>query len=410
MKFESSAVQYDVCIIGSGIVGLLIALGLSRIGFTCIVLEQQYPGSGASLNCGGVLHSGARYAIIDSHLAKQCFSASQKLLEDYPFAISASKGAYYVGFSSEHYNYSRQLLDVCASYDCFIHHVDPEKILTEEPSLNPNIKFGLEVPEYVIDPTRLIVPCLQHLKDLGTSVMCGVNIISLEHESTDWRLQVCAEAQVVQIKATGLIIAAGAWTTHLLKTFLDIQLSTHYINGSMVVLSKRLTNRIVSLCDRPSTGDTVIPCYEQSLLGSTWRSQGSFAPTQINQQDFDEVVQKASTLIRYQAMNYCSHSYSSVRSVLVDSRGCSNAMSRRTHRDFYILGGKTLCKFPNFVTAFGGKLTLCQSMASAAISTLLEQMEIKLSYLIDFSLSPSSRQISTNLGSQDKSQVMAVIS
>jgi glycerol-3-phosphate dehydrogenase len=76
----TAMIQYDVCIVGSGVVGLLTALGLSRMGFNCIVLEQSFPGSGASLNCAGVLHSGARYAVVDSELAKQCFSASQKLL------------------------------------------------------------------------------------------------------------------------------------------------------------------------------------------------------------------------------------------------------------------------------------------------------------------------------------------
>jgi glycerol-3-phosphate dehydrogenase len=401
-------IQCDVCIVGSGVVGLLTALGLSRMGFNCILLEQGYPGSGASLNCAGVLHSGARYAVVDPELAERCFSSGQKLLEDYPFAIDSTKKAYYVGFSPEHYSYSKQLLDACASYNCSINYVAAEQLLAEEPKLS-NAKFGLEVPDYIIDPAKLIISCLKHLKYLDTTVLCGVNIISLYHELSGWKLQVSDESQVFQINSKGLIIAAGSWSTHLLNIFLDVQLATRYINGSMIVFSKRLTNRVVSLCNTPSTGDTLVPCYGQTLAGSTWRAQESFAPTCVNQNDFDEAIEKASTLIRHQYMKYCSHSYSGVRSILMDSRDDFESVSRHFPRDFYIMSGKALCKFPNLVAVFGGKLTLSQNMASAAIASLLEQIGSKVTRPIDFSLSPTSNPLSTNLGSQDKSQIMADI-
>jgi glycerol-3-phosphate dehydrogenase len=284
-------------------------------------------------------------------------------------------------------------------------------LLTEEPRLSPNIKFGLDVPDYIFDPAKLLISCLEELEHLNTSVVCGGNIISIEHELCSWRVQVSDESQVFKVNSNGLIIAAGSWSAHLLNTFLGVNLFTRYFNGSMIVLSKRLCSRVVSLCNTPSTGDTLVPCYEQTLAGSTWRAQESFAPACVNQKELDEVIEKASFLLCHQSINYCSHSFSGVRSVLVDSRDNWDSISRHTQRDFYVMSGKSLSIFPNLVTVFGGKFTLAQNMASAAIVSFLEQIGCSMTtYPFDFSLTPPSRPIYTNLSSRDKSQIMAVIS
>lgn len=410
MVLTSSKVQADVCIIGSGIVGLFIALGLSRLGLSCVLLEQRFPGSGSSLHCGGVLHSGARYAVSEPDLARLCFEASQVIQKDYPFAVDTSKQAYYVGFMPSHFDYSQRLLEICAHYGCFMQYVDSEKLLAEEPNLNQSIKFGIEVPDYVIDPAKLIVSCLHNINQSGTFVICETEISSIERKLNSWNLLTYSFGQERKIKTTGLVITAGSWSLHLLRRFFNIRVPVQYINGSMVVLSKRLLNRIISLCDMSSSGDSAIPCYNNTLLGSTWRYQDTFTPTEISGIEFDEISQKASTLLSNQIFNYVSHSYSGVRVILPETRSEKRLPDRFTKRGYYILDCKESYGLPVLVAAFGGKMTLFQNIATDTIRLLLKQMGLDYNCSIDFSLTPYPNEIITNLASHDKTKLKTFVS
>lgn len=410
MVLTSSKVQTDVCIIGSGIVGLFTALGLSRLGLSCVLVEQQFPGAGSSLHCGGILHSGVRYAVSDPNLARLCFEASQVIQKDYPFAVDTSRQAYYVGFLPSHFDYSQRLLEICANYGCFIQYVDSEKILAQEPNLNQTIKFGMEVPDYVIDPAKLIVSCLQNIQQLGTSVICETEIISIERELNSWNLLTHSFGKATQIKTTGLVITAGSWSLNLLRSFFDIRVPAQYINGSMVVLSKRLLNHVISLCDMPSSGDSAIPCYNHTLLGSTWRPQDTFTPTHISDIEFDEIFQKVSTLLSNQMLNYVSHTYSGVRLILPETHSDLRFSDRLTRRGYYILDCKESYGLPELVAAFGGKMTLFQNIVTDTIRVLLKQMGINSNCPLDFSLSPYPYEIITNLASRDKNQLVTFAS
>jgi glycerol-3-phosphate dehydrogenase len=406
MTSNQSTIQTDICVVGAGVVGLLTALGLSRLGLSCVLVEQSFPGAGASLHCGGVLHSGARYAVADPELAKLCFGSSQRLQRDYPFAIDASKPAYYVGFSDQHFEYSQQLSEHCESYGCPVQYLSAEKILGEEPNLNRAIEFAVEVPDYVINPADLIISCLQSLKKINTPVLYDTKITSAERDLKGWSLSAQSNEQAIQIQTKGLMITSGSWSTSILKNLFNISIPVQYINGSMVVLAERLLNRIISLCDVPSSGDSAIPCHDSTLLGSTWSAQDSFTPTQIGHTELDEVLQKASTLLSHQTLHCVSHSYSGVRSVLPDPGANAKLADRLTHRGYYVLDCEKSHGLSHVVVAFGGKMSLCQNMATAAINTLLEQMGMNAHDSIDFSLSPSSSEIAIHLASRDKSQLV----
>src|SRR5262245_44579032 len=86
----------DVCILGGGATGLCAATLLAQAGVRCDVVERNDIGQGATSNNAGVLHCGARYAVADPSMARQCLRASERLARFAPHSITNPNSAYYL--------------------------------------------------------------------------------------------------------------------------------------------------------------------------------------------------------------------------------------------------------------------------------------------------------------------------
>ena len=63
---------YQVIIIGAGASGAGLARDLALRGVDCLLLERGDVNAGASGRNHGLLHSGARYAVVDPRAAAEC--------------------------------------------------------------------------------------------------------------------------------------------------------------------------------------------------------------------------------------------------------------------------------------------------------------------------------------------------
>lgn len=363
----------EVLIMGAGAVGLATALQLEIRKISSIVIDNQEIGLGSTLHCAGVLHSGARYAVTHKKLAAACRQAQLEWLSIAPSTIIAQKSAYYIVWDDESEAYSRALLKACAITGIPVEIAPRSEVLMQTPLLTSQVRFALTVPDLIIDPVLLIAAYMEELRDRGVIVLPNTRITRTTAKSGFWtvELQSASTKEVIKVSCNVVVVSAGAWSVEVLKSF-DIDLDAIYIGGKMTVLkAKNITDRIVSLCKQSSSNDSIIPCYETTLLGSTWNvSLSPYSDTlgedssNLWNEEFPLIEQKLPV----------SHSYFGSRVVLQEHKESQKAFDRSISRDYYLLDHGLLHRKPGLISIFGGKLSLHYLMASEAVGLVQEHI------------------------------------
>jgi glycine/D-amino acid oxidase-like deaminating enzyme len=88
---------FDVAIIGGGVAGLMTALRFADIGATCIVLERDLLGSGATTRGHGTVHSGAMFAELHPELVPMCQEAMPLFSQSFPEVHAGGGDCLYFG-------------------------------------------------------------------------------------------------------------------------------------------------------------------------------------------------------------------------------------------------------------------------------------------------------------------------
>jgi glycerol-3-phosphate dehydrogenase len=366
-------------IIGAGATGLAVGLELLNFGISFIVVEKGQPGMGATCNSAGVLHSGARYALIDPHLAELCSQAKEQLEAIVPFSITNKNDAYYLITDSESEGYARDLLKSCKDLDIPIRHVTTDEIRHHEPRLKRDLIGALAVPDYIMDPFPLISSYTEHLSKKGALLLRDMQLREARRVGDDWKLTFLTKSSNLRIAiiCKVIVVASGAWTPDVLKLF-GVDLTVQHINGSMLVFPERLVNRIVCLCNAPSSYDSVIPCYESTLVGSTWKRQDAPEPTPPSSQDYEEALDSLSRIISVPKQRSFTSGYSGVRTMLVEHNEPSQPHTRTIKRNFHLLDHERLHGVKDLLSVFGGKLTLHNLMAFEAAKLVCGRLGLRL--------------------------------
>jgi glycerol-3-phosphate dehydrogenase len=352
----------EVCIIGAGATGLAAAHLIASTGVRCAVVDMLSPGCGATFNCAGVLHSGARYAVADAALAASCWKAHRDTMQNRPFVVADPISAFYVVTSDEEELYAARLLAMCAEIGIPAETVGAREVREREPLVTPAVRFAVSVPDYAMDPVLLVSAYLEDLDRQNIAVLSATVLQGGDYNGDRWYLRFLGPDGPIVAHARCVFVAAGAWSASVLQR-LGCPLDMRYVSGVMLVDDQKYVGRIISRCAEPSTGDSIIPCYGSTLFGSTWQVQDGPEPTLPSSDECLAVMDEVRTLVP-SAPRQILRSISGVRPVL-----SSSEPTRATHREFHMIenfGGRP----HSGVAVFGGKLTLHRSMAEAGIRAL----------------------------------------
>ncbi|MBR8836887.1 MAG: FAD-dependent oxidoreductase [Stigonema ocellatum SAG 48.90 = DSM 106950] len=397
--------KVNVCVIGAGVTGLSISLDLAKLGISCIVVNQDTLNLAASLNFAGVLHSGARYAITDFPLAKLCAESSRALLQKVPFAIVDRTKAYYIGTDISHESYAEDLIDSCQMIGINPNYVAPEDVLKNEPHLTKDIKFALEIPDYVLDPVILLKAYIEQLEKQNVKILKNTSLTGISFTNEQWNIEVKEHQneQLSIIKADLVVVAAGAWSADVLKLF-GVNILFRYISGSMAVIPQKLVKRIISFCEPSSSGDSIIPSYNSTLIGSTWRQQEISVPTPAIFPEVKEIVHKASQGLQDFNFNLINHTYSAVRIAFDENHMTGiDFIDRKKKRDYHILDCEKLYSVKRLISVFGGKFTLYNTMSKSATHLVCDKIKADFREdLLEYNVSPPTQKPDFHLGSVEK--------
>jgi len=140
--------QFDVIVIGGGIIGLASAFHLSRRGQRVLVLEKKYPGSGSTGRCiGGIRQQFSTPGAI--RLMQESVRQFRSMREDFGFSVEYHEGGYlFLAHDPQRLETFRTLLPLQLELGLKVEILNPTECLKIAPQLNPaGLLGGVFSPE-----------------------------------------------------------------------------------------------------------------------------------------------------------------------------------------------------------------------------------------------------------------------
>jgi glycine/D-amino acid oxidase-like deaminating enzyme len=224
--------HYDVAVVGAGLIGCAAAHYLSRTGRRVVVLDQSEINRGASGRNAGSLHFQIEPRMVDVLL-----SDPQKLAELIPVNLQAIEdwqrvaselrcdleivmqgGLMIAETEAEHELLLRKnALEVQAGLTVRI--VDRAELSRLAPYLSEQVRFASFCPQEGHANPRLIAPAFAaSARANGAVFRLNARVRTLQPSMTGWRIfSHATDASDIDIEAEAVLIAAGAWSTEILK-------------------------------------------------------------------------------------------------------------------------------------------------------------------------------------------------
>jgi len=166
---QVAPVPYHVCVIGGGGTGAALAYDLALRGFRVTLLERGELTSGTTGRHHGQLHSGARYAVKDRAIARECMEETRILRRIVPEAIEYN-GGLFVALTPEEAAYESIFTTSCRESGIPARPLSVQEALAAVPTLNPRILAAVWVPDGSFDAFRLPLSFFTAARLLGADI------------------------------------------------------------------------------------------------------------------------------------------------------------------------------------------------------------------------------------------------
>ncbi len=359
-----------VVVIGGGGTGIAVSYDLSRRGFLPILCERGELTSGTTGRHHGQLHCGARYAMGDRRIAKECMHESSILRAIAPQAIEYN-GGLFVSVTEEDDGYTEQFLDCCADSGIPAKKVPVLQVRELEPAVSPNIRSAVWVPDGTIDPWRLVLSFASGAALHGADLRPYTEVLDIEVHSG------AVTGVLVRNRLTGnderihtalVVNAGGAWAGKI-AALAGIQLDMSPSPGTMAAVRGRATSMVISRLHPAGDGDIIVPQRRLSIIGSTqWLAED---PDRVRtrSEDIPYLTEAADMMVpSFSSLPF--HAAWSASRPLFGAAG--NERVRELSRDFICInhgesGGN---RVHGLVSIVGGKATTLRGMGEAAADSV----------------------------------------
>jgi len=295
--------NFDVVIIGAGVVGCAVARRFTLEGATVLLIEKGSDIlSGASKANSAILHTG-----FDAPINSVELSCMQKGYQEY-LAIREQlnlpilhTGAVVAAWNEDELH---RLPDIMAQARKNgvndVEMLDRQQLLEREPQLSPQVLGGLLVSgEHVIDPWSAPLAYLQQAVDNGAVVMCDTELLSAVRQDNKWQLT----TNQGEFSATTVINCAGIWGDKVEALLLGTSRFTiKPRKGQFVVFDKvasRLLNTILLPVPNDRTKGIVLvrTIFGNLLVGPTAEEQDDRLHATVEKETLEQLIAKAVSLI-----------------------------------------------------------------------------------------------------------------
>lgn len=351
--------NYRAAIIGGGITGGALALDLALRGFHVTLIERGELLSGITSLHHGVLHSGARYAVTDPIVARQCMEEIRILRRIAPESVR-HEPAFYLAVYDEDVAYSELFIESCMKCKIPVQKIDIPRALNLEPKINPLARMALEVPDISVDPCELPMRYINTATHNGASIkrFCVVTDLLVREKNVCGLIFQDASKKNHRINSDVVINAAGPWAKSICDLAgLNIPINT--VAGLLYSIPERVTNRVISRLNFPGDADSIVPRGSITIIGSnSWHSDEAL-PSFIPNEYVEYIRTRASDLIPVCKNIPPARVWAASRSLYGREPASSG---RALSRNFKIIDHKR-DGINGFFTIVGGKATTARRVA-----------------------------------------------
>ncbi|OGV37549.1 MAG: FAD/NAD(P)-binding oxidoreductase [Lentisphaerae bacterium GWF2_45_14] len=314
--------DYDVVVVGSGVVGASIARLLSSYELKAAVIEK-FPDAcfGVSKANSGIIHGAFHHATttLKARLELKGNMMYDQLHKELGFPFKRT-GIIVAAFSSEEMKTVRLLykqgvangapgIEICGS----------ERLLNLEPGLNPDIAGGLYAPfAGVVEPYRFVFSLMESAQLNGLDFIRDFEVV---RSSYDGKLHQVFSSDGRAVAASFVINAAGLYADKISEIFNGEKFKIHPRKGEEFLLDRnspaRPNNVIFPVPAKESKGMLVIPTVEgTTMIGPTSEKIDDKEDSSTTYSNMERIFLQASRMVSGISRRDVITSFSGLRPVL----------------------------------------------------------------------------------------------
>jgi glycerol-3-phosphate dehydrogenase len=168
-----------VVIIGGGGTGAATLHDLTLRGFRCTLLERGELTSGTTGRHHGQLHSGARYAVGDEQIARECMEEVRVLRRIAPESIEMNYGLF-LALNDDDVAHLPVFESACLAAGIPIRRLSISQALSHEPGINPGARLAVLVPDGTLDAYRLPLQFFSTARANGAVVRNFTEVLNID--------------------------------------------------------------------------------------------------------------------------------------------------------------------------------------------------------------------------------------
>jgi glycerol-3-phosphate dehydrogenase len=378
--------QFDLIIVGGGIIGSGIARDAALRGLSTLLVEKEDFGCGTTSRSSRLIHGGLRYLRnFQFKLVRYDLKEREILLKIAPhlvhrirFLIPLPRGEIFYRLTLPLGLWLYDLLAIGQKAPRW-QRLSAAATLNEEPALR-QIKELTGSYIYSDCEAGLVERlCLENLIDADRLGACVVNhaaalsLVKAGGTAAGVRVQDVLSGQIYEAKAKIVVNATGHWADRLWEQFETESRQTLRKTRGIHLVTKRLTNEALVLFAK-SDGRLffVIPWGDYSLIGTTDRDyQGYLDKVYASGAEVDYLVKETARYFPDFEESQILFTVAGLRP-LVNKENISASATSRAHQ----IVDHARTGTPGLITVLGGKITAHRGIAQETVDLVCRKMGI----------------------------------
>ena len=373
--------EFDILVIGGGVVGSGIALDAAARGLKVALVESDDFAAGTSSRSSKLIHGGLRYLEqFDFKLVREALHEREMMItEQAPHLVKPLSFVYplhkkyldriYVGAGLMLYDLLRGKLRAVPWHK----YISFGEMRNEARSLNPEIVTGgLVYYDAQVDDARHTVMVARTAMDQGAHIVTGATVTQITR--TPERVTgvvVSVDGHSFNVKSKVVVAAAGIWNEELYQQFgikpgYKIKMS----KGVHIILPKDAIDAKTGIIIKTALSVLfIIPWGNEWLLGTTDTDYtGDREYPLADETDVDYILNEANkVLLPKLRREQIISTYAGLRPLVSPAKDSSTTKISREHTVDHPLKG--------FVSIAGGKYTTYRVMAADAVDAAVKDLD-----------------------------------
>ena len=296
-------VNFDVAVVGDGVIGALTARELKKYDLSVAVLEAADDvAAGASKANSGIVHAGfdaepgtlkAKYNVLGNAMMEQtCRELGVKFFRN---------GSLVVARAGEEEESLQELFARGRQNGVEGLQLLPRKALMEkEPNVADQIAAALYAPTGgIVCPYGLTIAATGNAMDNGARLFCGFAAAGAQQSAAGWRI---FSADGREVWARAVVNCAGAGAEQVARLFGDAFFRIGFRRGEYMLFDRaagaHAVHTVFSVPTKAGKGVLVTPTADGNLLAGPTSVEEETYTTAVRRSAFAQIAQKASAMLK----------------------------------------------------------------------------------------------------------------